>query len=300
MIVKNVKIVEEGSRDGLQNIKQYVPTHVKVELIHMLQCAGLKNIEVTSFVNKEWVPQFADNNEVMYAINKQSDIKYGVLTPNLRGYRDALVHKPDFISVFTAASETFNQKNINCSIEESIERFRPVIESAKKDGILVRGAISCVAGCPYEGDIDPKQVGYVVKLMKDIGVDNLIVADTIGTGTPNKIKEVLEQTLLHYSVDDITGHYHDTYGQALANIYASLEMGVWHYDAAVAGLGGCPYAKGATGNVSTEDVVFMLHNMGIDTGINLDLLIDAGEYITKFLGIRNESKVAAALLAKRN
>ena len=296
---KKVSIIEEGSRDGLQIFKQFVPTDVKLKLISMLQDAGMKNIEVTSFVRGDWVPQFADNNDIMSRLLRREGNTYGVLTPNLKGYRDASFHKPDFISVFTAASELFNQTNINCSIEESIERFQPVVEAAKKDGVYVRGAISCIAGCPYEGDVSSEQVGKVAKLLKDIGVDNVVLADTIGTGTPLQIKRIIEETLKHYDIDSITGHYHDTYSQALPNILASLEMGVYHYDSAVAGLGGCPYAKGATGNVATEDVVYMLHGMGIETGIDMDKLIDAGDYITKAINVNNQSRVAKALLTKR-
>jgi hydroxymethylglutaryl-CoA lyase len=228
-----------------------------------------------------------------------ADVRYSVLTPNMKGYEAAALTRPDEIVVFGAASEAFSQKNINCSIEESIERFRPVALAAKAAGIAVRGAISCAVGCPYEGDVAPERVALVARLMRDIGVEHVGVADTIGVGTPVKVQRALDAALLHYSVDQVSGHFHDTYGMALANTLASLELGIWHFDTSVAGLGGCPYAKGATGNVATEDVVYLLHGMGIETGIDLDKLIDAGQYISDFLGRKSHSRVANALLAKR-
>jgi hydroxymethylglutaryl-CoA lyase len=294
-----VKIVDVGPRDGLQNEKQPVPAAVKVELVHRLQSAGLKEIEVTSYVSPKWVPQMADNHEVMSGIHRQSGVRYSVLTPNMRGFEAALADRPDEIVVFGAASEAFSQKNINCSIAESIERFAPVVEAARAKGIYVRGAMSCTVGCPYEGDIAPERVGYLAGLMKGIGVQHVGVADTIGVGTPRKVQSAIAATLQHFDLNDISGHFHDTYGQALANTLAALEMGVWQYDTSVAGLGGCPYAKGATGNVATEDVVYMLHGMGVDTGIDLNRLVDAGAYISEQLGRKTGSRVATALLAKR-
>ncbi|MCT9813164.1 hydroxymethylglutaryl-CoA lyase [Acidovorax sp. Be4] len=294
-----VKLVDVGPRDGLQNEKQTVPAAVKIELVHRLQNAGLREIEVTSFVSPKWVPQMADNSEVMAGITRQPGVRYSVLTPNLRGFEAALASRPDEIVVFAAASEAFSQRNINCSIAESIERFAPVVEAARAAGIYVRGAMSCTVGCPYEGEIAPERVGYLAGLMKGIGVQHVGVADTIGVGTPLKVQRAIEATLAHFAMDDISGHFHDTYGQALANTLAALSMGVWQYDTSVAGLGGCPYAKGATGNVATEDVVYLLHGMGIDTGIDLDALIDAGQYISDFLGRPTQSRVAKALLAKR-
>jgi hydroxymethylglutaryl-CoA lyase len=222
-----------------------------------------------------------------------------VLTPNLRGFEAALATKPDEIVVFAAASEAFSQRNINCSIDESIERFRPVVEAAHANGIKVRGAISCALGCPYQGEVSPDEVERVVRLMRGIGVDHCGVADTIGVGTPKRVQAALERALRHYPLVEVSGHFHDTYGQALANIYASLEMGVHTFDASVAGLGGCPYAKGATGNVATEDVLFMLDGLGIDTGIDLDALVDAGNYISQVLGRAPVSRAGKALLAKR-
>ena len=297
------KIVDVGPRDGLQNEKQPVPAAVKIELVHKLQDAGLKEIEVTSYVSPKWVPQMGDNAEVMAGVKRQSGVRYSVLTPNLKGFEAAIAGPretwPDEIVVFGAASEAFSQKNINCSIAESIERFAPVVEAARAKNIYVRGAMSCTVGCPYEGDIAPSRVDYLAGLMKGIGVQHVGVADTIGVGTPRKVQAAIEATLKHYAIDDVSGHFHDTYGQALANTLAALELGVWQYDTSVAGLGGCPYAKGATGNVATEDVVYMLHGLGIDTGIDLDNLIDAGQYISDFLQRPSNSRVAKALLTKR-
>ena len=294
-----VKIVDVGPRDGLQNEKQPVPAAVKVELVQLLQAAGLKEIEVTSYVSPKWVPQMADNHEVMSGIQRQSDVRYSVLTPNMKGFEAALADRPDEIVVFGAASEAFSQKNINCSIAESIERFAPVVEAARAKGIYVRGAMSCTVGCPYEGEVPPEKVDYLAGLMKGIGVQHIGVADTIGVGTPRKVQAAIEATLRHYDLNDVSGHFHDTYGQALSNTLAALELGVWQYDTSVAGLGGCPYAKGATGNVATEDVVYMLHGMGIDTGIDLDKLIDTGVYISQALGREPNSRVSKAIRTKR-
>jgi hydroxymethylglutaryl-CoA lyase len=296
---RRVKLVDVGPRDGLQNEKQAVPAAVKVELVHRLQAAGLTEIEVTSFVSPKWVPQMADNADVMAGIQRKPGVRYAVLTPNLQGLEAALASRPDEIVVFGAASEAFSQKNINCSIAESIARFRPVVKAARDAGIAVRGAMSCTVGCPYEGEIAPERVDYLAGLMAEIGVQHVGVADTIGVGTPRKVQRALEATLRHYDLDHISGHFHDTYGMAVANTLASLEMGIWNFDTSVAGLGGCPYAKGATGNVATEDVVYLLHGMGIETGIDLDKLIDAGQFISNFLGRKSHSRAANALLAKR-
>ena len=294
-----VKLVDVGPRDGLQNEKQPVPAAVKIELVHRLQAAGLAEIEVTSFVSPKWVPQMADNAEVMAGIARQSGVRYSVLTPNMQGFEAALKSKPDEIVVFAAASEAFSQKNINCSIAESIERFAPVVQAARSAGIYVRGAMSCTVGCPYEGEVAPERVSYLAGLMKGIGVQHIGVADTIGVGTPLKVQRAIEATLKHYDLNDISGHFHDTYGQALANTLIALQMGVWQFDTSVAGLGGCPYAKGATGNVASEDVVYLLHGMGIETGIDLDKLVDAGKFISDFLGRKPNSRAATALLNKR-
>ncbi len=295
-----VQLIDVGPRDGLQNEKQPVPAAVKIELVNRLQAAGLCEIEVTSFVSPKWVPQMADNAEVMAGIQRQSGVRYSVLTPNLQGFEAALKTRPDEIVVFGAASEAFSQKNINCSIAESIERFAPVVQAALAAGIAVRGAMSCTVGCPYEGDVQPERVAYLAGLMKQIGVQRVDVADTIGVGTPLKVQKAIEATLQHFDVDHVCGHFHDTYGQALSNTLAALQMGVWNFQSSVAGLGGCPYAKGATGNVSTEDVVYMLHGMGIATGIDLDKLVDAGAFISGCLGRQPHSNVAKAILSKRS
>ena len=294
-----VKLIDVGPRDGLQNEKQPVPADIKIELVQRLQDAGLKEIEVTSYVSPKWVPQMGDNVEVMAGITRKSGVLYSVLTPNLKGFEAAVASNPEEIVVFGAASEAFSQKNINCSIAESIERFAPVVQAALDAGIAVRGAMSCTVGCPYEGEIAPEKVSYLAGLMKNIGVQRVDVADTIGVGTPIKVQKALEATLAHFDIDQVSGHFHDTYGQALSNTLAALEVGVWNFQSSVAGLGGCPYAKGATGNVATEDVVYLLHGMGIETGIDLDKLIDAGQFISEFLGRPTQSRVAKALLTKR-
>jgi len=296
---KQVKLVDVGPRDGLQNEKGAVPASVKIGLVHRLQDAGLTEIEVTSFVSPKWVPQMADAAEVMAGIQRKPGVRYSVLTPNMRGFEAAVLSKPDEIVVFAAASEAFSQRNINCSIAESIERFRPVVEAARTSNIYVRGAISCAVGCPYEGEVAPERVERVARLLKDIGVQHMGVADTIGVGTPVKVQRAMDAALKHYDINDVSGHFHDTYGQALANTLISLEMGVWQFDTSSAGLGGCPYAKGATGNVATEDVVYLLHGMGIETGIDLDKLIDAGKFISDFLERKPNSRAATALLNKR-
>ena len=294
-----VKLVEVGPRDGLQNEKGQVPTAIKIELVQRLQEAGLTEIEVTSFVSPKWVPQMADNAEVMAGIVRKAGVRYSVLTPNLHGFEAALKCAPDEIVVFGAASEAFSQKNINCSIAESMERFAPVVQAARAAGIYVRGAMSCALGCPYEGEVAPERVSYLAGLMKGIGVQHVGVADTIGVGTPRKVQRAMEATLKHFAIDDVSGHFHDTYGQALANTLISLQLGVWQFDTSIAGLGGCPYARGATGNVATEDVVYLLQGMGIETGIDLDKLIDAGKFISDFLQRKPGSRAATALLNRR-
>ncbi|MBV8605203.1 MAG: hydroxymethylglutaryl-CoA lyase [Pelomonas sp.] len=295
----HVTLVDVGPRDGLQNEKQPIATADKVELIARLAAAGLREIEAASFVSPKWVPQMADGADVMAAVARPAGLRRHVLVPNLKGLEAALPTRPDEIVVFAAASEAFSQKNINCSIAESIERFAPVVAQARAAGIAVRGALSCALGCPYQGEVSADEVERVVKLMKDIGVEHMGVADTIGVGTPRRVQAVMERALKHYALAAVSGHFHDTYGQALANIYACLELGVARFDASVAGLGGCPYAKGATGNVATEDVVFMLDGLGVATGIDLDRLVDAGAFISERLGRPPVSRVARALLAKR-
>jgi hydroxymethylglutaryl-CoA lyase len=299
MIPTRVTLVDVGPRDGLQNEKQPVDTTHKVALVHQLMDAGLREIEVTSFVSPKWVPQMADNAQVMAGITRAPGVRYSVLTPNMKGLEAALPTKPDEIVVFGAASEAFSQRNINCSIDESIERFAPVVQAARAAGIKVRAAVSCALGCPYQGEVSADEVEHVVRLMKAIGAQHCGIADTIGTGTPKKAQAALERALRHFPLAEVSGHFHDTYGQALANIYACLEMGIATFDTSVAGLGGCPYAKGATGNVATEDVVFMLDGLGIETGIDLDKLVDAGAAISGQLGRAPVSRVARAVLAKR-
>ena len=300
----SVSIIDVGARDGLQNEKQTVPSDVKIALINGLIDAGIRKLEATSFVSPKWVPQMADNSDVLNGIIKRDDVTYSVLTPNLKGFEAALAHKPDFanyeVVIFGSASEAFSQKNINCSIAESIERFAPVAEAAKANGIAVRGVISCTVGCPYEGEVNPDQVAYVTEKLINIGAEHIGIADTIGVGTPLKVQKAIDAACRYIDIHNVSGHFHDTYGQALANTLAALQMGVAQFDTSVAGLGGCPYAKGATGNVATEDVVYMLHGMGIETGIDLEKLVDVGQKISDFLGRQNGSRVARALLNKRN
>ena len=294
-----VTLVEVGPRDGLQNEAAPVSTEAKVELVHRLQQAGCREIEVTSYVSPKWVPQMADNHAVMSALQRAPGVRYSVLTPNLKGLAAAQADRPDEIVVFGAASEAFSRRNINCGIDESIERFAPVVAAARGQGIKVRAAVSCALGCPYQGEVGPDEVEHVVRLMRSIGVQHCGIADTIGVGTPRRVQAAMERALKHFPVDDVSGHFHDTYGQSLANIYACLEMGIHVFDASVAGLGGCPYAKGATGNVASEDVVYMLRGLGIDTGIDLDRLVDAGAFISGVIGRPPASRAARALLARR-
>ncbi len=294
-----VRIVDVGPRDGLQNEKQIISTEVKVELIARLGAAGLKTIEAASFVSPKWVPQMGDNSEVMARIERLPGITYPVLTPNLKGFEAALAAGVTEVAVFGAASESFSQKNINCSIAESLQRFEPVMAAAKAAGVKVRGYVSCVLGCPYEGEIAPAAVAEVAATLFDMGCYEISLGDTIGTGTPGKTQRMLEAVAARVAIDKLAGHYHDTYGQALANIYASLEMGVAVFDASVGGLGGCPYAAGASGNVATEDVVYLLNGLGIETGIDLNTLVDTAAWISAQLGREPSSKVARAVLAKR-
>ena len=296
---RRVRLVEVGPRDGLQNEKAMVPTATKVAFIERLAEAGLAAIEATSFVSPKWVPQMADAADVMRRIARRPGVVYSVLVPNMKGFEAALAARADEVVVFGAASEAFSQRNINCGIAESIERFRPVAAAALDAGMRVRGAISCALGCPYQGEVAPESVGQVARMMRDIGVQHVGVADTIGVGTPARAQRAMEAALAVYPVAEVSGHFHDTYGQALANIYACLELGVATFDTSAAGLGGCPYAKGATGNVATEDVVYLLHGLGCTTGVDLDRLVDAGAFISGVLGRPPVSRVSRALLAKR-
>jgi hydroxymethylglutaryl-CoA lyase len=297
--MNNVKIVEVGPRDGLQNEPGEVPTDMKLELIERLAAAGLASVEATAFVSPKWVPQMADHTEVLERIRRKPGVSYPVLTPNLKGFEAARAAGATEVAIFGAASESFSHRNINCSIAESLDRFRPVAEAAEKNNVKVRGYVSCVLGCPYEGEVSPRQVAEVAGALYDMGCYEVSLGDTIGTGTPGKTKAMIEACTGRIPIEKLAGHYHDTYGQALANIYASLEIGVRTFDASVAGLGGCPYAAGASGNVATEDVVYMLHGLGMDTGVDLDQLVDIGQWISAILQREPASKVNRALAAKR-
>ncbi len=295
---RKVKIVEVGPRDGLQNEPKNVPAAVKIELVRQLVDAGLRSIEATSFVSPKWVPQMADSAEVMAGVERKSGVAYPVLVPNMQGFEAARAAGADEIEVFGAASETFSRKNINCSIAESLERFAPVVEAARAEKMRVRGAVSCAVGCPYEGEVKPKAVAALAEELHEMGCYEISLADTIGVGTPGKVRAMIEAVARKVPIGKLAGHYHDTYGQALANIYASLESGVKTFDSSVAGLGGCPYAKGATGNVATEDVVYMFDGLGIETGVDLEKLFRAGQFICMELGREPASRVARALAAK--
>jgi hydroxymethylglutaryl-CoA lyase len=296
---KQVKIVEVGPRDGLQNEKEAVSAAVKIELVDRLSRAGFVNIEAAAFVSPKWVPQMATSSEVMAGITRRPGTLYSALTPNLQGFEAALAARADEVVIFGSASEAFSQRNINCSIAESIARFEPVAKAAKDNGLRLRGSISCAFGCPYQGEVPLDAVADVVGRMRDLGCDEIDIADTIGVATPRKTQAVMETAARAFALDRISGHFHDTYGQALANIYASLELGVAIFHSSVAGLGGCPYAKGATGNVATEDVLYMLDGLGIATGIDLDLVVDAGQFVSQQLGRKGASRAGNALLAKR-
>ncbi len=294
-----VRVVEMGPRDGLQNEKQQVPTEVKLALIERLGEAGLPAIEATAFVSPKWIPQMADHTEVLERIRRKPGVDYPVLTPNLKGYEAARAAGATEVAVFAAATEAFSRKNINCSIAESLDRFRPILESSLKNKIKVRGYISCVVACPYEGEVAPRKVGELAGALYDLGCYEISLGDTIGAGTPGRTQKMIEACAKRVPIAKLAGHYHDTYGQALANIYASMELGVATFDASVAGLGGCPYAKGATGNVATEDVVYMLHGLGIETGIDLDKLVETGAWISGVLKRDSSSRAGKAIQAKR-
>ena len=295
---RKVRIVEVGPRDGLQNEPANVLTAVKIELIERLADAGLLVVEATAFVSPKWVPQMSDNAEVFAGIRKRPGVAYPVLVPNMKGFEAARAAGAEEVAVFGAASETFSRKNINCSIEQSLERFAPVVKAARARKMSVRGYISCAAGCPYEGEVKPQAVAAVAEKLYRMGCYEISLGDTIGVGTPGRIRAMIEAVAKKVPIGRLAGHYHDTYGQALANIYASLEAGVRTFDSSVAGLGGCPYAKGATGNVATEDVVYMLDGLGIETGVNLLKVLRTGQFICRALGREPSSKVARALAAK--
>ncbi len=292
-----VTIIEVGPRDGLQNESSFVSTRHKVELVNLLAQTGLQHIEVTSFVSAKAIPQLADGEDVFHAINKPPGIHFSALVPNEYGMQKALAAGVREIAIFTAASEQFNQRNINCSITESIARFKPVIALAKAHRIPVRGYISCTLGCPYEGDIKPEQVLNVACQLQELGADELSLGDTIGVGPPRQPRDLITPIKSPLPLANIAMHFHDTYGQAIANIHTALECGITRFDSSVAGLGGCPYARGATGNVATEDVLYLMHGLGIETGIDIFKVVEIGDWICKVLGKRNQSKVACALLA---
>ncbi|KTD78337.1 hydroxymethylglutaryl-CoA lyase [Legionella waltersii] len=294
---KQVTIIEVGPRDGLQNESFFVPTDNKIEFINALSQTGLTQIEVTSFVSAKAIPQLADGEDVFRSILKNKQVHYSALVPNEKGMQKALAAGVKEIAVFTAASELFNQRNINCSIKESIERFKPVIQLAKSNQIKVRGYISCVLGCPYEGEVKPEKVAQLTQILLEHEVDEVSLGDTIGVGTPGQTKKVLDLILPNIPISKLSMHFHDTYGQAIANIHASLQYGVHRFDSSVAGLGGCPYARGASGNVATEDVLYLMHGLGIDTGIDIYKVVTIGDMICKIIGKKNQSKVANALLA---
>ena len=296
---KKVKIVEVGPRDGLQNEKEALSADIKVELVERLARAGFANVEAAAFVSPKWVPQMATSADVMARIERLPGVIYSALVPNMQGFELALAGKADEVVVFGAASEAFSQKNINCSIAESIKRFEPVARAAKDHGLRLRGSISTAFGCPYQGEVPLEAVGDVVARMRDLGCDEIDIADTIGVSTARKTQAVMLRAAQEFPIEKLSGHFHDTYGQALANIYAAMEVGVSIFHSSVAGLGGCPYAKGATGNVATEDVLYLMHGLGIETGVDLDQIVDAGLFISEKLGRKSVSRAGNALAAKR-
>lgn len=296
---KHVTLIEVGPRDGLQNEPVFVPSDQKIAFINLLSQSGLSHIEVTSFVSPKAIPQLADNHQVFQSIEKRPNTHYSALVPNEQGMQHALEAGVTEIALFTAASELFNQRNINCSIEESIARFIPVIKTAKQHHLYIRGYISCALGCPYQGNIPPAQVTDVMRKLLDLGIDELSLGDTIGVGTPRQTQLLLDEVLKHIKIPQLAMHFHDTYGQAVANIFTSLSYGVARFDSAVAGLGGCPYARGASGNVATEDVLYLMHGLGIDTGVDIYKIVAAGEMMCRLLGKKNQSKVATALLGAK-
>ncbi|MCC7005903.1 MAG: hydroxymethylglutaryl-CoA lyase [Ottowia sp.] len=295
---KQVKIVEVAPRDGLQNEKAVISTQTKIALIDQLADAGVSHIEAASFVSPKWVPQMADSTAVMQGITRFQGTRYSALTPNLQGFEAALAAGVDEVVIFTAASEAFTQKNINCSIAQSVVRFEGVVRAAQAAGLTVRGSISCCLGCPYQGDVPAADVVRVVSSLKDLGCDEIDIADTIGVGTAEQVKRVYAALDNIFPLSKLSGHFHDTYGQALTNIYAALQCGVHIFHSSVAGLGGCPYALGATGNVATEDVLYLMQGLGIETGIDLAKVVKVGDFISQALGRSNQSRVGPALLAR--
>jgi hydroxymethylglutaryl-CoA lyase len=295
---RRVALVEVGARDGLQNEKSPVSTDVRIELCDRLSDAGFPNVEAGAFVSPKWVPQMADSAELMRRIRRRPGVTYSVLTPNMQGFAAALEAKADEVVIFTAASEAFARKNINCSIEESIARYAPVAKAAKDARIRLRGSISCSLGCPYQGEVTPAAVAEVVQRLADLGCDMIDIGDTIGTGTPRRTQQVFEAALRVVPIGRLAGHFHDTYGMAVANVYASLEVGVSTFHGSVAGLGGCPFARGATGNVATEDLLYLFQGLGIETGVDLGRVVDIGQWISSQIGRKSAARAGSALAAK--
>ena len=295
-----VRIVEMGPRDGLQNEPRAVPLATKLDLIERLAAAGLKAIEATAFVSPKWVPQMADHAELMGTLVRRPGVTYPVLTPNLKGYEAAVAAGADHVGIFVAATESFSQRNTNCSIAEALARFEPIMARAARDGVKVRGYVSCVVGCPYEGAVVPQQVATLAERLMGLGCYEVSLGDTIGVGTPASVQRMLEAVARVVPLRELAGHYHDTYGMGVANVHASYQFGLRCFDSSVAGLGGCPYAKGATGNVATEDVVYLLNGLGADTGIDLDALVDIGAWISEVLGRPSAARAGRALLARRD
>ena len=296
--IRPIKIVEVAPRDGLQNEKQLISAAIKIELVNRLSNAGIVNVEAASFVSPKWVPQMADGAAVMQGIARRAGTIYSVLTPNMQGLEAALAAGADEVVIFGAASEAFSQKNINCSIAQSLARFEPVAKAALAAGVRLRGSISCTLGCPYQGEVSILEVVTVVTRLAQLGCHEIDIADTIGIGTPSKVQDVMSACAKVYPIAQLSGHFHDTYGQALANIFAALDVGISIFHSSVAGIGGCPYAKGATGNVASEDVLYMLHGLGYSTGIDLDQMVLTGDWISQQLGRANASRVGRALLSK--
>ncbi|MBS1188026.1 MAG: hydroxymethylglutaryl-CoA lyase [Burkholderiaceae bacterium] len=296
---KKVNIIEVGPRDGLQNERQTIPAAVKIELINRLSQAGFSNIEAVSFVSPKWVQQMATSAEVMAGIARQPGVTYSALVPNMKGFETALAARMDEVVVFGAASEAFSQRNLNCSIAESIARFSDVARAAKQHGMTLRGAVSCAFGCPYQGEVSPQAAASVVAQLRDLGCDEIDLADTIGVGTPRKVQAAFELAAREFPLEKLMGHFHDTYGQGVANVYASLEVGITTFHTSVAGLGGCPFARGATGNVATEDVLYLMQGLGIETGIDLPAVVNAGLFISEHLGRQPASRAANAITACR-
>ena len=294
-IPKKVNIYEVGPRDGLQNEKKIIPTSIKVNFINKLNDCNLKNIEVGSFVSEKWIPQMADSNKVLARIEKRPGVNYPVLTPNLKGFQDAIKYKAGTVCVFVTASEKFSIKNTNCTVKDSLKRVKEIVTEAKKNRLKVRGYISCVLGCPYEGKVSYKKTANIAKFLDNLGCYEISLGDTIGTGTPLEAILMIKEVIKQVDVKKLAAHFHDTYGQALANLYAVLQLGVSTIDASVGGLGGCPYARGASGNVATEDVLYMLNGMKINTGVNLEMLLNTSYFINKYLGRKSSSRVSSAL-----